>query len=201
MLKNGKAVKAPMSPNKPSSADKKFGGLFHRKKTVRRPPGTNKDGNFRSFSDGVTRSNSILSNNADMSSLVNGHGSSPTFSEDSSTFAVAVNPRLFNRSFSYSQGSHPVVDSISKYHRPQPLDLKLDNVDIASNNTVNEKMTLNNDGSEYMTAVYTFIGLQPTDLSFNVGDKIKVIRKVEDDWWEGETVDGRTGEFPGNYVK
>jgi hypothetical protein len=74
-------------------------------------------------------------------------------------------------------------------------------VNIASNNTVNEKMTLNNDGSEYMTAVYTFIGLQPTDLSFNVGDKIKVIRKVEDDWWEGETVDGRTGEFPGNYVK
>ncbi|XP_069584091.1 SH3 domain-containing YSC84-like protein 1 isoform X1 [Ranitomeya imitator] len=51
------------------------------------------------------------------------------------------------------------------------------------------------------TAIYPFDGLQPGDLSFQIGDKILVTTKTESqyDWWEGK-LKGELGIFPANYV-
>ncbi|KFP92363.1 SH3 domain-containing YSC84-like 1, partial [Apaloderma vittatum] len=52
-----------------------------------------------------------------------------------------------------------------------------------------------------VTALYSFEGQQPGDLTFKAGDKITVTTKTNSqfDWWEG-TVGGQTGIFPANYV-
>lgn len=51
------------------------------------------------------------------------------------------------------------------------------------------------------TALYTFEGQQPGDLSFKAGDKITVLTKTDAqfDWWEGR-IRGQAGIFPANYV-
>jgi len=48
-------------------------------------------------------------------------------------------------------------------------------------------------------ALYDFDAQQPTDLAFRKGDIITLI-KSEGNWWQG-TLDGRTGDFPSNYVQ
>ncbi|NXJ23643.1 SH3Y1 protein, partial [Dicrurus megarhynchus] len=52
-----------------------------------------------------------------------------------------------------------------------------------------------------VTALYSFEGQQPGDLTFKAGDKITVTTKTNSqfDWWEG-TIGGKTGIFPANYV-
>ncbi|XP_065537623.1 SH3 domain-containing YSC84-like protein 1 isoform X3 [Lathamus discolor] len=52
-----------------------------------------------------------------------------------------------------------------------------------------------------VTALYSFEGQQPGDLTFKAGDKIMVTTKTDSqfDWWEGR-VGGQTGIFPANYV-
>ncbi|NXK94908.1 SH3Y1 protein, partial [Formicarius rufipectus] len=52
-----------------------------------------------------------------------------------------------------------------------------------------------------VTALYSFEGQQPGDLTFKAGDKITVTTKTNSqfDWWEGR-LGGQTGIFPANYV-
>ncbi|XP_042658878.1 SH3 domain-containing YSC84-like protein 1 isoform X2 [Tyto alba] len=52
-----------------------------------------------------------------------------------------------------------------------------------------------------VTALYSFEGQQPGDLTFKAGDKITVTTKTDSqfDWWEGR-MGGQTGIFPANYV-
>ncbi|NWV70183.1 SH3Y1 protein, partial [Malurus elegans] len=52
-----------------------------------------------------------------------------------------------------------------------------------------------------VTALYSFEGQQPGDLTFKAGDKITVTTKTNSqfDWWEGK-IGGQTGIFPANYV-
>lgn len=54
----------------------------------------------------------------------------------------------------------------------------------------------------YVTALFDFEGQNPEDLPFREGDRIRVVKKTEstDDWWDGE-LNGRTGQFPANYVQ
>jgi len=47
--------------------------------------------------------------------------------------------------------------------------------------------------------LYRFDGQDATELSFNAGDIITVLRQGGD-WWEGE-INGRRGLFPSNYVR
>lgn len=56
--------------------------------------------------------------------------------------------------------------------------------------------------AEYVVAIYTFQGQSPGDLSFQEGDRIKIIEKTEteNDWWVGE-LNGRKGNFPANYCQ
>ncbi|NXR78030.1 SH3Y1 protein, partial [Pycnonotus jocosus] len=60
-----------------------------------------------------------------------------------------------------------------------------------------------NSGSDpvEVTALYSFEGQQPGDLTFKAGDKITVTTKTNSqfDWWEGR-IGGKTGIFPANYV-
>ncbi|XP_051881109.1 SH3 domain-containing YSC84-like protein 1 isoform X2 [Pristis pectinata] len=52
-----------------------------------------------------------------------------------------------------------------------------------------------------VTAIHSFEGQAPGDLSFNAGDKITVTSKTNSrfDWWEGQ-LQGNVGIFPANYT-
>jgi amphiphysin len=54
---------------------------------------------------------------------------------------------------------------------------------------------------KYVIALYDFDAQAEGDLSFRRDDKIEVVEKTENqnDWWTG-TINGMTGQFPGNYV-
>ena len=54
----------------------------------------------------------------------------------------------------------------------------------------------------YAVAIYDFPGQEQGDLSFCVGDRIEVVKRSPEinDWWTG-ILHGKTGLFPGNYVR
>lgn len=56
--------------------------------------------------------------------------------------------------------------------------------------------------AEYVVAIYDFAGQGAGDLSFNEGDRIRIIKKTgtDQDWWEGELC-GVKGSFPANYCQ
>ena len=55
---------------------------------------------------------------------------------------------------------------------------------------------------EHVVALYTFNGQGAGDLSFQEGDRIKIVKKTDtaQDWWVGE-LGGVRGNFPANYCK
>ncbi|KAJ3396321.1 hypothetical protein HDU92_003380 [Lobulomyces angularis] len=55
---------------------------------------------------------------------------------------------------------------------------------------------------EMVEALYSFQGQKDTDLSFEKGDLIEVVKKTasDNDWWKGR-LNGKEGDFPANYVK
>ncbi|XP_008568831.1 PREDICTED: dynamin-binding protein [Galeopterus variegatus] len=52
----------------------------------------------------------------------------------------------------------------------------------------------------YGIALYRFQALEPNELDFEVGDKIRILATLEDGWLEG-SLKGRTGIFPHRFVK
>ncbi|KAL2812589.1 hypothetical protein BJX63DRAFT_240250 [Aspergillus granulosus] len=56
--------------------------------------------------------------------------------------------------------------------------------------------------ASFVTALYDFGGQSVGDLTFQTGDRIRVLKKTDstDDWWEGE-LHGTRGSFPANYVE
>ncbi|KAF5102033.1 hypothetical protein D0Z03_000489 [Geotrichum reessii] len=57
---------------------------------------------------------------------------------------------------------------------------------------------------EYGQALYTFSGNEPGDVAFRAGDRIRIFDhgdETDDQWWFGQTADGRVGLFPRNYIK
>uniref|UniRef100_A0AAQ6AFG6 Dynamin-binding protein n=2 Tax=Amphiprion ocellaris TaxID=80972 RepID=A0AAQ6AFG6_AMPOC len=55
-------------------------------------------------------------------------------------------------------------------------------------------------GGIYGVALYEFRALEPGELDFDVGDRIRVVSTLEDGWLEGE-LRGRRGIFPHRFVK
>ncbi|OCL01122.1 reduced viability upon starvation protein [Cenococcum geophilum 1.58] len=55
---------------------------------------------------------------------------------------------------------------------------------------------------ETVTALYDYEAQAEGDLSFSTGDVIEIIQRTsnENEWWTGK-VNGRQGQFPGNYVR
>mmetsp|Transcript_6256 Transcript_6256/g.8719 ORF Transcript_6256/g.8719 Transcript_6256/m.8719 type:complete len:259 (+) Transcript_6256:61-837(+) len=58
---------------------------------------------------------------------------------------------------------------------------------------------------EYVIAMYAYDKQHPDDISFQQGDRIKVLEKHQTGWWTGEIkgTDGETqiGNFPSNFVR
>ncbi|XP_051837813.1 dynamin-binding protein isoform X1 [Antechinus flavipes] len=57
-----------------------------------------------------------------------------------------------------------------------------------------------NELGAYGIALYKFQALEPKELDFEVGDRIQILRTLEDGWLEGK-LRGRTGIFPYRFVK
>ncbi|KAI0437749.1 BAR domain-containing protein [Xylaria telfairii] len=55
---------------------------------------------------------------------------------------------------------------------------------------------------ETVTALYDYSAQAEGDLSFRAGDIIEIVNKTqnENEWWTGK-INGKQGQFPGNYVK
>lgn len=56
------------------------------------------------------------------------------------------------------------------------------------------------EGGVYGVALYEFRAMEPGELDFDVGDRIRVISTLEDGWLEGE-LRGQRGIFPHRFVK
>ncbi|CAK7271802.1 BAR adaptor protein Hob1 [Sporothrix epigloea] len=56
--------------------------------------------------------------------------------------------------------------------------------------------------AETATALYDYAAAQDGDLSFSAGDVIEIVTRSDNvnEWWTGK-LDGRQGQFPGNYVQ
>jgi len=56
--------------------------------------------------------------------------------------------------------------------------------------------------AETCTALYDFAAQADGDLSFHAGDVIEIVQRTqnENEWWTGK-LNGKQGQFPGNYVK
>ena len=55
-------------------------------------------------------------------------------------------------------------------------------------------------GQQWVIAEYDCSAEADDELSFQIGDKIKIIKQDDSEWWEGECR-GKTGVFPKNYVR
>jgi len=56
-------------------------------------------------------------------------------------------------------------------------------------------------GQEVVEALFRYEKQHEDELAFEQGEKIVVVQKVDENWWKGESADGRQGLFPANYVK
>lgn len=53
---------------------------------------------------------------------------------------------------------------------------------------------------DHVQAAFKFSSEKSHSLSFNVGDTIRVLLKLESGWWDGVNPQGQRGWFPSNYV-
>ncbi|KAK7134900.1 hypothetical protein R3I93_018113 [Phoxinus phoxinus] len=56
------------------------------------------------------------------------------------------------------------------------------------------------EGAVYGIALYEFRALEPGELDFDVGDRIRIVATLDDGWLEGQ-IHGRRGVFPHRFVK
>lgn len=56
------------------------------------------------------------------------------------------------------------------------------------------------EGGVYVVALYEFRAMEPGELDFDMGDRIRVVSTLEDGWLEGE-LRGQRGIFPHRFVK
>ena len=52
----------------------------------------------------------------------------------------------------------------------------------------------------YVRALYPFASEEESSLSFDEGDIIRVLTKLDSGWWDG-FLDGKRGWFPSNFVE
>lgn len=56
-------------------------------------------------------------------------------------------------------------------------------------------------GKPTAKALYDFDADNAQELSFKDGEIIDLVRRVDENWLEGRTADGKQGLFPSNYVE
>ncbi|KAK9244126.1 hypothetical protein V1506DRAFT_523022 [Lipomyces tetrasporus] len=204
-VRNGKAVKQPMKLPETTPIDQKIRRVLTVNKRASRPKGTTKNGVYKNFTE-VNRSPTLMSSVSSEAEVGSENGYSTPVSPGISS-PTAYNPK---RAFSYSGSTTGTIgfEPLPRYSAalsPSPgIDLTPGAVvagtplssSVSRNSFHEEKVSETKHPEEDEEEV-----VNDSDLSFKVGDKIKVYKKDDDDWWEGETMDGRRGEFPGNYVK
>ncbi|CAF3974242.1 unnamed protein product, partial [Rotaria sp. Silwood1] len=65
--------------------------------------------------------------------------------------------------------------------------------------TSNDQSSNDVDNGEVYEAIYSYEATDPSDLSFDIGERVIVLKR-DGDWWTGQIGD-RTGLFPNNYVQ
>ncbi|KAK7207588.1 hypothetical protein BZA70DRAFT_19609 [Myxozyma melibiosi] len=217
IIRTGKAVKKPMTHPDSKHLDEKLKKAFTLN-NKKRPTGTAKDGSYRNFSS-MNRTASMGRVGSDLGSesgaeadgspdpsrafSMSSHSSKfANFSEALPRYSTVAVPAAGTP---LSEGGDAATEATAALKEKEGTngyhaDVK-EKSEPAAANLAGSTGEDERGKYEIMTAQYTFVAVQDSDLSFNVGDKIKVYKRDEDDWWEGETMDGRKGEFPGNYVK
>jgi len=76
-----------------------------------------------------------------------------------------------------------------------------DQQELALDNGYSESAPFSNSSQEQCVAAYPYEGADDTDLSFQKGDIITVLEKIDPGWWRGSMEDGSVGLFPVTYVK
>lgn len=80
-------------------------------------------------------------------------------------------------------------------YRNTPTSEKSLNSPIATNGN----STAHDHSADIYEAIYAYEATDPSDLTFDVGERIIVLKR-DGDWWTGQVGD-RTGTFPYNYVQ
>ncbi|KAI8916172.1 hypothetical protein EDD86DRAFT_197827 [Gorgonomyces haynaldii] len=112
--------------------------------------------------------------------------------------------------------AHPQMDPepsqiSNRYSAPPPYQAPISPVSQTSSSLSRENVNSNkpkrppppvpNRKQPIAIALYDFVGSLETDLSFKEGDRITVTQSSgENDWWKG-ILNGKSGDFPGNYVR
>ncbi|CAF1360454.1 unnamed protein product [Rotaria sp. Silwood1] len=65
--------------------------------------------------------------------------------------------------------------------------------------TSNDQSLNDVDTGDVYEAIYSYEATDPSDLSFDIGERV-IVLKCDGDWWTGQIGD-RTGLFPNNYVQ
>ncbi|QDS75126.1 hypothetical protein FKW77_007550 [Venturia effusa] len=187
MLTHGKAVHQPMAL---SNEAKSYSGLGIRSKTtnaieerrtvkpIRRPSGVGAGAGEEPESPPMLR----IESKPSPGRLT----PASTYSEKNGSTYFDNNKQLAHRASSNSLATTISNHSIAAKKKPPPPPPKR----IASHQF------------EYVIALYDFDGQSAGDLSFKEGDRIRVVKKTQnqEDWWEGEK-GGIQGAFPANYCK
>ncbi|KAG5417558.1 hypothetical protein I9W82_005194 [Candida metapsilosis] len=92
-------------------------------------------------------------------------------------------------------------DIISQFkEKNEPLFASIEQLTIVSlSHPVDYIKTIPEAHLGFCYALYDFHGVEPGDLPFKKGNRIKILERAGE-WWVGE-INGQKGAFPGNYVK
>lgn len=97
----------------------------------------------------------------------------------------------------YNNNSNAVKPSISN---PIPLSQPQPTVNLI-NNFNNNMRNQSSNGYPQCVASYDFEAENPGELSFKENDVIRLLSRVDDNWYEGMLSNGRTGYIPKSYVE
>ncbi|KAL6475366.1 hypothetical protein MHYP_G00164060 [Metynnis hypsauchen] len=75
-----------------------------------------------------------------------------------------------------------------------------DSVEMEAQQQHKEEEEEDEEGGVYGVALYEFRALEPGELDFDIGDRIRILGTLEDGWLEGQ-LRGRRGIFPHRFVK
>ena len=85
------------------------------------------------------------------------------------------------------------------YVRPA-TETEIETVNNASNSPMSSQVEVSHENDhDIYEAIYPYEATDASDLSFNIGERITIIKR-EGDWWTGR-IGERTGTFPNNYVQ
>jgi hypothetical protein len=200
-IARGKAVHAPMQSVDDPSGRKgsSLTGLNLRNGLAARRTGFQ---NSSSLSDNLSGKLSTAGSRIQSSSIVSSH-----YSRSHASNRLDEEPELGgDHSSPYSQNPHSPADPVRNYIPDSENQSNRSAISIQAGKKKPPPppppKRIQSTKEQWVTALYTFTGQEPGDLSFQEGDRIRVVKRTDntDDWWDGE-LRGIKGRFPANYVE